>query len=153
MEPQMLVELDADQVLEILDENATGETVSDLRRDIYWKVQDDEMQLWVVLSDRQDAYGGPEEGGWWYGVKCYHDARAYPLPITGPKSNPAHIKRWSEVARRWLISRPENKSYGQSGSFGGWRDVTATRELIPYPQTAAEHADEVARTVERPYYC
>ena len=120
------------------------------------KVLDDAEQperWYVCLLSAHQAYGGPEEGGWWYTVNCVEAFREFPcreLADAAAKQVEALATEMSRVAR---------KEHGDHClQTMEWLDARGLEaDFLPEPDGALEYRVEVLRELpvfnnSRPQY-
>jgi len=120
--------------------NGTSEIAFELREEqegpmtdlICWKCERElEAPRWYVavyLCDR--AYGGPEEGGWWYGTRELRDFRV----TSYPNEVDAMVKQMEE-----LWSNEGRRSISSVASEGEYRVMVSRARPVEFEPTERPH--------------
>lgn len=112
----------------------------EVAKDIAYSFWDHEP--WIVLYDVGQAYGGPEEGGWYYPVYEYQGAWRI------------HGNDWNTMAPQIRAALEMYSGYYESlnegtyGSTAGWTEYRVEFELVQQ----GEHPGFLGHT-PRPVYC
>ena len=99
--------------------------------------------VYIVVYDVGDAYGGPEEGGWWF--TTYRLEEATKVEADSWEARLRIIEHLLPLKQRnW-----KNQEFGQRGSFGDWARYAVVVEVIPQ----GDEPGAMERNQTRPTYC
>lgn len=111
-------------------------------------------EWYVCLIESFQAYGGPEEGGWWYTVQAVAAYQQFPARILAKRA----AAKVNELAKE--LENQARATYGEhclrSMEWLEARGLDA--DFMPEPDGPSEYRVEISRTVpqfdnRRPQYC
>lgn len=86
----------------------------------------DDYRLAIVVYELDRAYGGPEEGGWYYTAYSVVKSET----IDNDDETIGEMFERAQSRREWVASEWADKEYGQLGSYGDSQHFATYLELL-----------------------